>query len=105
MNNALEVALKFIEKFKGCQYLTYRGELLEVNPGDDSALTNLEAGGMSEQTDKVFALRLSVFTDGIIPVENEKVIFDGNTYNIHKVERDATKTFIQLACTDTNRGV
>jgi hypothetical protein len=97
MNNQLEVALKFIEKFKGCKTFTYKGETFPCNVGDEAAIANLEWGGFRQKIEEVINVRKSVFVDGIYPQNQDSIIFNGKIFIVEKVATDGTDTFFQIA--------
>ena len=96
MNTPLEVALKFVETFKGCQYFTYKGETYPCSIGDETAVANLQWGGFSQNIEKVFSVRKSVLVEGIYPQDNDTLTIDGALYIVIKVVADSTDTFLQI---------
>jgi hypothetical protein len=97
MNNSLQVALEFAERFKGCKSITYKGNSFPCTLGDETAIATLEWGAFSQRIDKLINVRKSVFSDGIYPQNQDPITLDGTIYLVEKVAVDSTDTFLQIA--------
>lgn len=97
LNNTLNLAFAQIEAMMGNNTFNYDGETFACHMGTQTKTTVLETGGFDETQQIVLAVRKEVFTDGIIPTEDEKITFRGVIYYIDKVDTDATNTVINLA--------
>lgn len=85
--------------------LTYKGEEYLCIPSSPAVELTLEDGGFGEKVDMIFVIRKCLFTDGILPSNQEKVIYNSKTYRIISVTTNPTDTFLKLTCASSKRGV
>lgn len=95
--NTIEFGLKQIEAIMGDQTFVLNGETYACHVGTQTATDVLESGGFNETQQTVLVVRKSVFTDGVYPLQNQKITYKGIVYYIDTINNDATDTFFNIA--------
>ncbi len=95
--------LKTIEADLGNQTFTWKGEDYICHPSGDTTDATLSDGGFDIAADKVLVVRKELFTNGIFPKSQEKLVFNNQSYRIEQVRNNATNSFLRLVCSSANK--
>jgi hypothetical protein len=89
----------------GGPVLTWNAEDYACVAGSAGGTLVLDEGGFERQADLVLIVDRNRFTDGLLPKEQQTLVYQARTYRIAKVTLDAMGALVKLACVYKARGV
>ena len=97
--------LESIEADLDNQEMTWMGNTYPVIPAGAGALLELEEGGFGSVIDLILKVRTNLFTDGIYPLSQQKIVVDNKNYRIDSVNKDPFGVMLKLNLVDDTRGI
>ena len=101
----MENDLSLIEADLGSQSFTWDQQDYLVSPSVALKSQQLERGGFGDTLDLILTVRISQFSDGVLPEAEDTLTFNNILYRIRQVSTDPFTKTLSLNCYCPNEGI
>lgn len=103
--DTIRADLAVIAADMGNPTFAWNGEEYSCVVGSGAETLVLGDGGFEVSADLLLVVNRALFTDNILPHEQQKLTYKSKSYRIAKVTLDPVGAVVRLACVATARGI